>query len=195
LSAPLPPPDLNSRIPEIISLDSGVIVERFFNKSYEPVYFDRSLQGRLNAPDGSFGVLYTAAQLRGAFAETFLRDPSRTTIPLDLLNRKARVRLRTTRDLKLIKLSGIGLGRLGATAEVTHGGLPYDVPQAWSKSLHDLAIQPDGIAYNARHDDEAMCYALFDLASPCVEEESRYADIDQDWFWEIADLYHVGIAP
>jgi len=195
LSAPLPPPDLNSRIPEIISLDSGVIVERFFNKSYEPVYFDRSLEGRLNAPDGSFGVLYTAAQLRGAFAETFLRDPSRTTIPLDLLNRKARVRLRTTRDLKLIKLSGIGLGRLGATAEVTHGGLPYDVPQAWSKSLHDLAIQPDGIAYNARHDDEAMCYALFDLASPCVEEESRYADIDQDWFWEIADLYHVGISP
>jgi len=176
-------------------LDTGVIVERFFNKSYEPVYFDRSLNGRLNAPDGSFGVLYTAAQLRGAFAETFLRDPGRTTIPLDLLVRRARVRLRTTRDLKLIKLAGIGLGRVSATAEVTHGGLPYDVPQAWSKSLHDLAIQPDGIAYNARHDDETMCYALFDLAPPCVEEESRHADIDQDWFWEIADLYHVGIAP
>jgi hypothetical protein len=137
LSAPLPPPDLNSRIPEIISLDSGVIVERFFNKSNEPVYFDRSLKGRLNAPDGSFGVLYTAAQLRGAFAETFLRDPSRTTIPLDLLNRKARVRLRATRDLKLIKLAGIGLGRLGR--------LPKSRMEGYPTTFHRLGLNPSMI--------------------------------------------------
>jgi len=33
------------------------------------------------------------------------------------------------------KLAGPGLAILGATAEVVHGGLPYDDPQAWSKAL------------------------------------------------------------
>jgi hypothetical protein len=116
-------------------------------------------------------------------------------LPLDLVRRKARVRLRTKRDLKLIRLAGMGLARLGATAEVVHGGLPYTISQSWAKALHDLSIRPDGIAYNARHDDEALCYALFDTTPICVEEEAWFTDIDQDWFWEMAEMYGVGIAP
>lgn len=107
MSAPLPPANLSSRVPEIIPLAQGVIVERFFTKgdsktAYDPMYFDRTRKGRWNAPDGSYGVLYTAAQLRGAFAETFLREPGRTLLPLDLIHQKARVRLQITRELKLI---------------------------------------------------------------------------------------------
>lgn len=145
-------------------------------------------------------MLYTAAQLRGAFAETFLREPGRTLLPLDLLQKKARVRLQITRELKLIKFAGTGLGKLGATAQVVHGGLPYDVPQAWSKALHNLSNGPaknsyDGIAYNARHDDEAICYALFEHVKDFVVEESRDKELDRDWFWEVADLYGAGIPP
>ena len=66
----------------------------------------------------------------GAFAETFLRQPGRRFIPDDLLAAKAYAQLRATRPLRLVKLSGPGLAKLGATAQVTHGGLPYDVPQA-----------------------------------------------------------------
>lgn len=196
MSAPLPPADLANRSPEIITLAQGAIIERFFPIGFDPIYFDRSDKGRLNAPDGSYGVLYAAAQLRGAFAETFLRVSGRTLLPLDLIRQKARVRLEVARELVLVKLAGYGLGRLGATAEVVHGGLPYDVPQAWSKALRAHPMKPDGIAYYARHDDEALCYALFESESVCVVEDSRDTDIlDRDWFWQLADLYHVGIAP
>ena len=103
--------------------------------------------------------------------------------------------MRISGALKLVKLSGFGLARLGATAEVTHGGLPYEVPQAWSRAIHDLDLKPDGIAYNARHDDEALCYAIFDRASTIVEERSREANLDQDWFWRLAESYGVALAP
>ena len=177
----------------MLVLKKGVIVERFFTIGFDPVYFDRGNDGRLNAPDGSYGVLYAAQSVRGAFAETFLRTPGRRTIAMDVVKMKAKVLLRATRDLVLIKLSGAGLARMGATAEVIHGGLPYDAPYAWSEAVHDLASEPDGIAYTARHDDEALCYALFDRKPVFVEEISRETDLDQDWFWRTAKLYGVGL--
>jgi hypothetical protein len=192
----LPPKDLASRTPEFVTLLQGAIIERFYTAAYDPIYFDRSSLGRFNAPDGSYGVLYAAEQLGGAFAETFLRTPGRTLLPPDLVRQKARARIRTTRELRLIRLAGSGLARLGATAEVAHGGLPYDVPQAWSKALKEHPTQPDGIAYRARHNDDAICYALFDHASSPVQEQSRDTNLDdQDWFWREAARYDIGLAP
>src|SRR5262249_43966467 len=113
---------------------------------------------------------------------------------LDEVLARARARLRVTRDLRLVNLHGAGLARLGATAEVVHGGLPYDVPQAWSKALYGHPLVPDGIAYTARHDDTAFCYALFDRRPRCVRMHSRFDDLDQDWFWELAGDYGIGLA-
>jgi RES domain len=70
VSAPWPPPDLAARVPVLIKLEVGEIVHRFFTAAYDPIYFDHSREGRLNAPDGSYGMLYTAKDARGAFAET-----------------------------------------------------------------------------------------------------------------------------
>lgn len=195
MSAPLPPPDLASRDPVLITVETGEILHRFFTAAYDPIFFDRGCDGRLNAPDGSYGVLYTAKEARGAFAETFLRVPGRTLISLDLLARKAYVQLRVSRPLVLIKLGGPGLARLGATAEVVHGGLPYDVPQSWSAALREHPVQASGIAYYARHDDEALCYALYDHQAMAVEEEHREISLDEDWFWDLAEPYGVGLAP
>ncbi len=195
MTAPLPPPDLASRDPVLITLEADETVHRFFTTAYEPIHFDRSRDGRLNAPDGSYGVLYAAKEARGAFAETFLREPGRNLVASDLLARKAYVQLRVTRPLLLIKLAGPGLARLGATAEVVHGGLPYDVPQVWSAVLREHPLQAAGIAYYARHDDEALCYALYDHASEAVEEVRREILLDTDWFWNLAEPYGVGLAP
>jgi len=173
VTAPLPPPNLQARALEYVNLSAGAVIERFYNNAHEPLYYDRSLLGRMNAPDASYGVLYAAADLNGAFAETFLRTPGRTLLPLDLIQRKSRVGLRLKRPIRLVKFFGPGLAKLGATAEVTHGGLPYDAPQAWSKALHALPAAPDGIAYRARHDDDAVCYALYDRAAPHVIELAR----------------------
>lgn len=195
MSGPLPPHDLNSREPELTEIPKGTVVHRFYSAAHEPVYFDTSRLGRFNAPDGSFGVLYTADARAGAFAETFLRKPGRTLIDSDLLDRKAYVQLTITRTLKLIRMAGPGLARLGATAEVTHGGLPYDVPQAWSKALATHPVEADGIAYYSRHDDDELCHALFESTKDAIREQSCETDLDQDWFWKIAERYRIGLAP
>jgi hypothetical protein len=57
VSAPLPPPDLALRDPVLVPLEAGEIVHRFFTAGFDPIYFDRSRDGRLNAPDGSYGVV------------------------------------------------------------------------------------------------------------------------------------------
>jgi hypothetical protein len=178
-----------------LNLTAGSILHRFYSSKKDPIYFDRSTDGRFNAPSGNYGVLYAAREDYGAFAETFLRRPGATLIDDDLLVRKAYVRLETTSDLLLIKFGGSGLAKLGATAEVVHGGLPYDIPQAWSQALFDHPLCAQGIAYYARHDDEALCYAIFERASPYVIENERRLDLDHDWFWRLAVKYGVGMAP
>lgn len=195
MSGPLPPADLDKRQPELVELPAGQEVHRFYTARWEPLFFDRSTGGRFNAPDASYGVLYAARETSGAFAETFLRTPGRTLIDTDLLQRKAYVRLVVQRDLKLIRLAGPGLARVGATAEVAHGGLPYDVPQAWSSALARHPVDADGIAYHARHDDAELCYALFDRSADGIAESAREVDLDHDWFWRIAERYGVGLAP
>jgi hypothetical protein len=85
--------------------------------------------------------------------------------------------------------------RLGATAEMVHSGLPYDIPQSWAKALHAHPVGADGIAYQARHDDEALCYALFDAPVVPVAELRRETKLDRDWFWQLAEPYGIGLAP
>jgi hypothetical protein len=118
-----------------------------------------------------------------------------TQLPTDLLAKKAYVTLELLRPLKLVKMAGPGLARIGATAQVVHGGKPYDSPQAWSGALHQHPATYDGIAYNARHDDEALCYAIFERAAGALREEARETDLDQDWFWDVAEPYGVGLPP
>jgi hypothetical protein len=193
--APLPPADLASRTPHEVRLEVGEVVHRFYSAAYEPLYFDRGRDGRLNSADDSYGVLYAAREVRGAFAETFLREPARTLLPIDLLRRKAYVAFRVRRPLRLVKLAGSGLARVGATAEVVHGPKPYDTPRTWSSALHGLSQAYDGIAYYARHDDESLCYAIFERARDALEQAERDLNLDQDWFWEVAEEYRVGLAP
>ncbi len=176
-------------------LPKGTLLYRFFNAADAPIYFDRSLTGRLNSPDGAYGVLYAALDLREAFAETFLREPGLRQIDSKMLARKAYVRLEVLRDLKLIDLVGPGLAVVGATAEIVHCGLPYAGPQAWSDALYRHPIEANGIAYHARHDDQALCVALFDRGKPAVREGDQMFDLDADWFWEVAEIYDRGSPP
>lgn len=195
MSAPLPPSDIAGRTPRLVRIPAGTDLERFFNKTQEPIYHDCSHGGRLNAPDGSYGVLYAARRTRGAFAETFLRTPGRRMLDPALLARKARVTLEATRELTLIDFDGPGLAVLGATAEVVHGSPPYVCPHTWSAALHGHPAGVDGIAYSARHDPHETCYALFDRSATAIRERSRDPNLDADWFWQLADVYGVGIPP
>jgi hypothetical protein len=195
VTGPLPPANIATRTPRLVRIKAGATLHRFFTRAFEPIHFDRNADGRLNAPDASYGVLYAAETMNGAFAETFLRQPGRQQIPSDLLARKAQVRLRVTRELVLIRLAGPGLAAVGATAEITHGGLPYGAPQAWSAALHAHPVRADGIAYMARHDDSELCYAIYDRAQDAVLEVDREIGLDNDQFWTLAEHYNVGRSP
>lgn len=190
-----PPADLATRKPRLLRLAVGTVLHRFYSVAYEPIYFDRSNRGRLNDPAGGYGVLYLAGGAQGAFAETFLRTPGRRMIDPALRAAKAYVTLETTRPLNLIDFDGPGLPILGATAQVVHGGLPYDEPQAWSVALHAHPIMADGIAYTARHDPKQACYALFDRSAAAVREKDRQPNLDDDWFWRLLETYEMGMAP
>jgi len=191
---PWPPADIADRRPAIRTLKAGQVLHRFHAKLRDPIHFDLSMQGRLNAPDATYGVLYTAQSRRGAFAETFLREPGRTLLAHDLLDGKAYSAIALTRAVRLVRLYGNGLAMLGATAQITHGGLPYDLPQSWSKALHDHPAILDGIAYRSRHDDNEVCFALFDRAHAALVVRSREPDLDQDWFYALMERYHTGMA-
>lgn len=186
---PAPPGDLASRDPLMLTIRSGAVLHRMFNASFDPVFYDRSLAGRLNSPDGSYGVMYVAKDLAGAFAETFLRNPGLARLPAGYLGTRGYATLASTRDLRLVKLSGPGLARLGATAQVSHGGWPYGPYQEWSKAIEAHPTAADGIAYTARHDDEQLCYALFERSAPAIVVKSAVRDLDQDWFWTLANTY------
>lgn len=198
MTAPLPPANIAARKPNTLTLRAGQPLHRFHTygpAKFGPVYYDQSQSGRLNAPDGRYGVLYVAQNRAGAFAESFLRSPGAQLLDSALLAIKAYAELRPTRPLRLAQLTGPGLAKLGATAEVTHGGLPYDAPQTWSAALMDHPGGFDGIAYRARHDDREICYALFDRCAPAIEITAQITDLDQDWFWQLADRYGVGVSP
>lgn len=194
MSGPRPPVDIAARAPLVQTLAAGTIFHRFHLAAYGPIFFDTSNTGRFNASDGSYGILYGAMAADGAFAEVFLRSVGATNLGADFIRDRAYSRLKTTRDLKLVELHGPGLSRLGATAEVTHSGLPYDAAQDWSKALHEHPGNFDGIAYRSRHDDAEVCYAIFDRATSAILEESRVANLDTDWFWELMDKYKIGVA-
>lgn len=195
MSPPTPPTDLATRKPALVKVEAGALLHRFYTSTFGPIYFDHSDASRFNAPDESYGVLYCAQAEMGALAETFLRTPGRRVIDPGLLATKGYVRLIASRDLTLISMAGPGLAILGATAEITSSGPPYRIPQTWSAALKVHPVAADGIAYRSRHDDDQICYALFDTVATAITEISRTTEIDTDWFWELAEAYEMGRTP
>jgi RES domain len=193
---PLPPSDFSSRVPETVKLPKGSLIHRFYaNKFSNPIHFDTSTNGRFNAPDGTYGVLYAAHTMSGAFAETFLRSPGRNIISAKLLSEKGYSILQVKRDLTFLKFSGSGLAVIGATAAISHGSPPYDKPQEWSKQTHLNFPQFDGIAYRSRHNDDELCYAIFDRSKSEIAINRTTKDINKKWFWHEADRYYMGFSP
>lgn len=189
---PFPPSDIATRKPNITTIAAGMTIYRIYTSKFGSIYFDTGSTGRLNAPDGSFGVLYAAATRDGAFAESFLRNVGRTALDDALLSVKALVTIRSAEALNLASLHGPGLTVLGATAEVSHSGVTsYDLSQAWSKALHDHPANLDGIAYRSRHDDDEICYGIFDRAREKLIIEAEQVDLHQAWVWPLLTKYRV----
>lgn len=118
---------------------------------------------RFDDPAGRFRVCYLGTTIEVCFAETFLRNPPVKILALDDLAGRSIATLEVRRDLQLVPIHGSSLARLGVTAELASSS-DYAASQHWSRALWEHSDKPDGILYRSRHDDSALCVALYDRA-------------------------------
>lgn len=118
---------------------------------------------RFDDPNGRFRVCYLGATIEVCFAETFLRNPPVRILSLEDLAGRSIATVEVRRELRLIPVHGASLARLGITAEVASGS-DYAASQQWSRALWEHPDKPDGILYRSRHDDSALCAAVYDRA-------------------------------
>ena len=122
---------------------------------------------RFDDTAGRFRVCYFGTTLEVCFAETFLRNPPVRILALDDLARRSVATLEVRREVRLVPVHGSSLAKLGATSELATGS-DYPISQLWSRALWEHGDQPDGILYRSRHDDSALCVALFDRAKDAL---------------------------
>ena len=82
-------------------------------------------------------------------------------LALDDLAGRSIATVEVRRDLRLVPIHGSSLARLGVTAELASGS-GYATSQLWSAALWEHSDKPDGILYRSRHDDSALCSAVYD---------------------------------
>lgn len=101
------------------------------------LHWGRHDQGRWNAVDGAFGVLYVADSLEMAFAETYGHQVMDRQLPAAVkfltreeLEERCITRLTTDRDLQVLDLRGPALARqnLDARLLTTPSSCPYARP-------------------------------------------------------------------
>ena len=118
---------------------------------------------RFDDPTGRFRVCYLGTTIEVCFAETFLRNPPVRILALDDLAGRSIATVEVRRDLRLVPMHGSNLARLGVTGELASGS-DYAGSQLWSRALWEHSDKPDGILYRSRHDDSALCVAVYDRA-------------------------------
>ena len=145
----------------------------------DPLSFSVGRANRFDAPGGEFGVLYTAAEIDGAFVETVLRRNGRL-IRRDVVGQRSWVRLELTGPLRVARLHGEGLLWHGQDATISTSS-DYGLARALSLALFNHAEAPDGIAYRSKHDNDQLCYAFFDRVSEAAFARVGGASFSEDW--------------
>jgi hypothetical protein len=155
---PLPPQDFTERSLPLVRVSDALF--RLHNINFPPLHFVRSARYRFDAPNGSYGVLYTGSDVHGAFIETFGHATGVGVVSYGELRRRGLAKVELRRPLRLVDLTGPGLARIGADNDLCSGD--YLTAQRWSAAMHAHRDGPDGILYRARHDPSRTAAALFD---------------------------------
>jgi hypothetical protein len=111
---PDPPADLARRRLPLVSQDGPGF--RIHRRSLDALHFGKSGHNRFDAPGGEFGVLYLGSDEACAFIETFGHATGTNLVTSSDLATRCLSRVRSRHPLRLVDLSGPGLGRLGSTA-------------------------------------------------------------------------------
>ncbi len=175
---PLPPKDFQQRM---LPVTECQITWYRLNPSRHAsaLYFDRSGRGRYDGLQQSYGILYVAETVEGAFIESFGRSHGvKGVVEEDLRNRNL-FELQSNRQLTLVNLWGSGLVKIGADARITSGS-DYERSRTWSEAIYLHPQKVDGIRYYSRHDNTQLCCGLFDRTSGYLKEQNRGNMVDSN---------------
>lgn len=142
------------------------------------LHWGRHDQGRWNAADGAFGVLYVADCLETAFAETYGHQVMESQAPAVVkflarqeLEERCISRITATRELEVLDLRGPALAWHNLDARLLTTREQLSVCQAWSRWWYDAAEQPDGLLYPSRLLPRGSNLALYEHCSDAWCEE------------------------
>jgi hypothetical protein len=150
-------------------------------------------RNRFDAPSGEYRVCYFGDSPEVAFAETSIRGQRIRTVTRAQLEEQSATSIPCLRELRLARLHGAGLVRLGIGAEVVHAH-PYAECQALALDLWEHSAMVDGIQYRSRWDNDRLCIALFDRAQDVLGVPERGMRLTEPSFLrQVLRLYEVGI--
>ena len=159
--------------PERATLPQGSLLHRVHRTDFRAAQFNPGLGGptRFAPFSGPAGTpvpsLYAASTLRAAIHETIYHD-----IPASALIKTVRVNdvqsrthseLRTARDLRLIELRNVTLGRWGISrAElISSCAAQYDQTVLWAEAIHRSFPDADGLLWTSSQCDPDDACLLF----------------------------------
>lgn len=175
---PHPPSDLDSRSPLTFTIAAGTTIFRLHDRGKDPLFFGKTGRNRFDAPDDSFGVLYSARDEHCAFIETFGQSTGIRIVTRSALEQSSLSLLKVTQPLLLIDLARSGgLARVGADGRLLTGS--HAIAQRWSAALRNHPVDPKGLLYPARHDVARYSYALYDLPASAFEVTDSGSLIEQ----------------
>lgn len=168
IPVPTPHPATTSfpRGVKLETLELGTEILRIHHVGRGPVFFGPppgvKPSSRFDAASGEYRVCYTAEYIDGAFVETILHGKTKDRIlRRAFLEERAFSHLTVRRDLRMAMLHGEGLSWCGTDASIS-SSTDYTEPRRIAAALYHEISALDGIAYRSRHDNSALCFALFD---------------------------------
>ena len=179
----------------LVRVPAGSQLWRLHRKGQEALWFGPDPKSgpanRFDAPAGEYGICYLGDSPEVCVAETIIRQPTGRVVPRARLAERTIARIPVLRDLRLVRVHGPGLLRIGA--EVVHGH-PYDRCQSLALSFWNHPEEIDGIEYRSRWDNDHFCFALFDRAANALDAADPLLDLAEPRIFNpILRMYDIGI--
>lgn len=202
MALPLPPPEF-ARLPlQVEELRPMQLVRLAWAARRTHCVFRRDARYRFDAPDGEFGVLYAACDLRTAFVESVLRERPQTlavAARVVLSWREVATRRVITfrsgsrsRPLRLIALRGAGLSAARIDNRISTVD-DYATTRQWALACHRHPARADGILYLSRFLGESPSVAIFDRARPALAVRAVQPLVRLPEFAALLDEFDVGL--
>ncbi|WP_025159179.1 RES family NAD+ phosphorylase [Leifsonia aquatica] len=172
--------------PELLELPAGQTLYRVHGKDREGHAFNPGMGTPTRFAffgDPVVPILYAAETWQAAIAESLLHDVPVTggQLTASAYTNRRMSRLKTTRGLRLASFMGLGLRKLGVTADqvTTTPAAEYERTVLWAEAAHQAGY--DGVVYMSNKCNSDRACAFF--GDRCQDA----FDLDSGYRWNFSD--------